>query len=290
MKTLTTIILVILTVIGFSQSFTDKITKEFKFEKASAKNTLILANINGHVRVEGYSGDKIIIEAERTIKAKTDSRLEKGKQEMQLRQIDKYDTIVFYVENNCTKFGYQRNKKGRGNWGYHWNCADDDCRDQYDYKFDITVRVPARVNVDVSTVNDGNVSVKQVKAAVKANNVNGSITLEGLEQATYASTINGNVDFDFAKNPTGDCRFYSLNGDINAYFQKGLAANMAFKSFNGDLYTNLDNLTSIPMEVEKVKGESGYHLKVGGAKYKIRQGGPLLDFETFNGDAIVKER
>lgn len=290
MKTFTTILLVMFVATCFAQTFTDKITKEFKFEKVNSQNTLILANINGNVHIEGYSGDRILIEAQRTIKAKTTARLEKGKSEMQLRQIDNYDTIIFYVGNNCTKFGYQQNKKGRGHWGYNWNCNDDDCRDQYDYKFDITVKVPQGVNVDVSNVNDGNVIVKQVKAAVKANNINGSITLEGLEQATTASTINGNVDFNFVKNPTGDCRFYSLNGDINAYFQKGLAANMAFKSFNGDLYTNLNNLTSIPMEVEKVKGENGYHLKVGGAKYKIGPGGPLLDFETFNGDAIVKER
>ena len=290
MKTFTTILLVMLAASVFAQTFTDKITREFKFEKISPQNTLILANINGNVKVEGYLGDKILIEAERTIRAKTDARLEKGKQEMQLRQIDNYDTIIFYVGNNCTKYGHQQNKKGRGHWGYNWNCDDDDCRDQYDYKFDFTVKVPQGVNVEVATVNDGNVIVKQMKAAVKANNVNGSITLEALEGATVAHTINGNVDFDFVKNPTGDCRFYSLNGDINANFQKGLAANMGFKSFNGDLYTNLNNLTSIPMEVEKVRGENGYHLKVGGAKYKIRQGGPLLDFETFNGDAIVKER
>lgn len=290
MKTCTTILLVMLAATSFAQTFTDKITKEFKFEKVSPQNTLVLANINGHVKVEGYAGDKIMIEAERTITAKTNERLELGKQEMQLRQIDNYDTIIFYVGNNCTKFGYQRNKKGNDHWGYNWNCDDDDCRDKYDYTFNFLVKVPQGVNVDVSTVNDGNVIVKHVKAAVKANNVNGSITLEALEGATTAHTINGDLDFDFVKNPTGNCRFYTLNGDINAYFPKGLTANMGFKSFNGDLYTNLDNLTSIPMDVEKVKGENGYHLKVGGAKYKIRQGGPLLDFETFNGDAIIKER
>jgi DUF4097 and DUF4098 domain-containing protein YvlB len=290
MKTFTTILFTLIVSAGFAQSFTETITKEFKFEKASPQNTLILANINGNVKVEGYAGDKILIEAQRSIKAKTNERLEKGKQEMQLRQIDNYDTIIFYVGNNCTKFGYQHNKKGRGNWGYNWNCDDDDCRDQYDYKFDFTIKVPAGVNVDVSTVNDGNVSIKQVKGAIKAGNVNGAIALMDLEGRVEANTINGDVDFNFVKNPTGYCRFYTLNGDINAYFQKGLAANMSFKSFNGDLYTNLEKLESIPMEVEKVKGENGYHLKVGGSKYKVGTGGPTLEFETFNGNAIVKER
>ena len=83
-----------------------------------------------------------------------------------------------------------------------------------------------------------------MKGGVRANNVNGSIKLAGLEGATEAVTINGDVDLDYTKNPNGDCRYYTLNGDINAYFLKGLQATMNFKSFNGDLYTNLKNLIS----------------------------------------------
>jgi hypothetical protein len=66
---------------------------------------------------------------------------------------------------------------------------------------------------------------------------------------------------------------------------------MSFKSFNGDLYTNLDNLTSLPTELEKIESKKGIKLKVGGKSvYKIGQGGALLAFETFNGDAIIKEK
>ena len=274
---------------GKAQTFTETIAKEFKFEKSDPKNTLILANINGSIKVEGYEGDKIMIEAVRTIKAKTDARLEKGKAEMQLRQIDRYDTIVFYAGGGCQQFGYQTGN-GKNRWSYDWNCRDRDCNPEYDYKFDFTVKVPNTVNIELSTINEGKIKVTQMKGALKANNINGAIELTGLEGPTEASTINGDVDLDYSKNPKGNCRYYTLNGDINALFQKGLTANMSFKSFNGDLYTNLDNLTSLPVELEKEEGKNGYHVKVGGSKYKIRQGGVLVDFETFNGDAIVKEK
>jgi DUF4097 and DUF4098 domain-containing protein YvlB len=278
-----------LSMVGKAQVFTETITKEFKFEKPDPKNTMILANINGHIKVEGYSGDKIIVEAVRTIKAKTEARLEKGKAEMQLRSIDRYDTIIFYAGGGCQQFGYQTGK-GRDRWTWDWNCRDRECDQEYDYKFDFTVKVPNSVNIEVSTINDGNVTVAQMKGAVKANNINGAITLTGLEGATEAHTINGDVDLDYTKNPGTACRFYTLNGDINANFQKGLAANMSFKSFNGDLYTNLNDLTGLPTELEKVESKNGLKLKVGGSKYKIGQGGALLDFETFNGDAIIKEK
>jgi DUF4097 and DUF4098 domain-containing protein YvlB len=144
--------------------------------------------------------------------------------------------------------------------------------------------------VEVSTVNDGNVSIENVKGRVKAENVNGAIHLSALAGQTYASTINGDVDVEYSLNPNQDSRYYTLNGDINALFVKGLAANMSFKSFNGDLYTNVPNLQSLPAFIEKKQDKEGTNLKVGGNRFKVGNGGALLDFETFNGDVIVKEK
>jgi hypothetical protein len=81
-----------------------------------------------------------------------------------------------------------------------------------------------------------------------------------------------------------------LNGDINAWFVKGLAANVSFKSFNGSLYTNVQNMEGLPAQLEKKESENGIKLKVSSNRYKFGNGGALQDFETFNGDVIVKER
>jgi hypothetical protein len=273
-----------------AQTFTDKISKELKFEKVSASNTLVLANINGSVKVQGYDGDKILIEAERTIKAKTDARLEQGKKEMQLMQIDRFDTLIVYVGGGCNHFGYRTNRKHNNGWSYHWDCNIGDCRPPYDYVFNFIVKVPQGVNVDVSTVNEGNVVVENMKGAVKANNVNGAIKLSSLEGPADACTINGDVDVDYLRNPSKDCKYYSLNGDINALFMKGLAANMSFKSFNGELYTNVQRLEGMSSVIEKDESKDGMKLKVSSNRFKIGNGGALQNFETFNGDVIVKEK
>jgi len=273
-----------------AQTFTDKVVMELKFEKpTNANNTLIVANINGSMKVQGYGGDKILIESERTIKAKTDARLEQGKKEMQLKQIDRLDTLIVYVGGGCNHFSYE-NKKHRNGWGYHSNCDDGDCNSLYDYTFNFIVKVPKQINVEVSTVNEGNVIVENMKGTVKANNVNGAIKLTSLEGSASASTINGNVDIEYLRNPNKDCKYYSLNGDINAWFVKGLAANVSFKSFNGSLYTNVQNMEGLPALLEKKESENGIKLKVNNNRYKIGNGGALQDFETFNGDVIVKER
>ena len=86
MKTKITTILFWMTVPAsvFSQSFTEKITRELTFEKRSAANAIIVANINGDVKVQGYEGDKILLEVTKTVTGKTEARLEKAKKEIQL--------------------------------------------------------------------------------------------------------------------------------------------------------------------------------------------------------------
>jgi hypothetical protein len=286
---------ILLTTLAQAQQFSEKISKEYTFEKKSADNAVMIANINGHVKVTGYDGDKIILEVNRSLYAKTDARLEKAKLEVKLGVVDRADTLMFYVEDACNSFG--RKEKGRNNngwfnngWGYNWNCNGKDCRTEYDYKMDFTVKVPSGIHLMVSTINDGDIVVENVKGTVDANNINGSIRLTNLVREADASTINGDVDIEYTTNPSKDCRFYSLNGDINALFQKGLAASLSFESFNGSFYTNIDGLEPLPLKVEKSNKGDGIKYKVNGNRYQVGKGGAYLDFETFNGNVYLKEK
>jgi DUF4097 and DUF4098 domain-containing protein YvlB len=294
MKTILFIITILIQYPVLAQSFTEKITRELTFEKKGVDNALMIANINGNIKVTGYEGDKILLEVTRTIKAKTPERLEKAKAQIKLGIIDRADTIILYTEGICSRFGKssERNhdQTNRSGWGYQWNDQDDDCKELCDYSFDYVIKVPVSVNVLVSTVNDGDVEVTNLRGSIVANNVNGSIKLADISRESLASTINGDVDITYTKNPEKACRFYTLNGDINAWFQKGLSADMSFESFNGELFTNVPRLESLPVAVEKKETEKGTKFKVNGNRFKVGDGGILLDFETFNGNVYVKEK
>lgn len=280
-----------------AQMHTEKITKEVAFEKKNNANAVMIFNINGDVKITGYQGDKILVEVEKNIRAKTDARLERGKAEVQLGVFDRADTIMLFVQGACHVFGKQNRKNhgGRRNgWGYDWdNCngRGNDCeRLDYDYELNFTVKVPMDINVMASTVNNGEVTLENVRGSVYAENVNGSIRLTNIAGATYASTINGDVDLDYSKNPNGECRYYSLNGDINANFIAGLGAEVAFESFNGDFYTNVDKMETLAPKMIESKAGAGIKYKVAGNRYKVGTGGVFLDFETFNGDVYLKEK
>lgn len=277
---------------AFAQTFTEKISRELSFEKQSPENALMIANIFGSITVESYSGNTIIVEVTKIINAKTSARLETGKTEVQLGVIDLADTIILYVTEGCHVFGQDRLVRRYSNWtqtGWGYQSQNQNCHTTYSYKMDFKVKVPASIGLLLSTINEGDVVVENVSGVVKARNINGSIKLAKLQREAEANTINGNVDVEYAKNPSKECRFYSLNGDINALFQPGLSANLSFESFNGDIYTNLTKIENLPIEVQKSSRGDGLQYKINGNKFKIGNGGALLDFETFNGDVYLKE-
>src|SRR5688572_29196061 len=87
-----------------AQTHSEKIVKEFSFEKKGIHNALMIANINGDIHVQAYEGDRIQIEVTKTINGKTPERLEMGKAEIQLGIVDLADTIMLYVSSPCNRF------------------------------------------------------------------------------------------------------------------------------------------------------------------------------------------
>src|SRR5688572_5243438 len=123
-------ICILLTGTLMAQTHTEKILREFTLEKKSPDNALIVANINGDIKVTSYEGDKIVVEITKSIRAKTDARLEKGKSEIQLGVIDQVDTLILFVEGPCVSFGkVNRKNKGNNRWNRngHFNYEWNDC-------------------------------------------------------------------------------------------------------------------------------------------------------------------
>ncbi|HNP08877.1 MAG TPA: hypothetical protein PKN99_14705 [Cyclobacteriaceae bacterium] len=294
MKKIIIILLMVCYWSGFAQQFNETIKKELAFEKKSDKNALMIANINGSIKVEGYDGDKIVVEVNKEIMAKTNDRLEKGKVEIQLGVIDLADTLILYVKGTCSDFGrgnqrYHRNERAGKGWNYNWSNWGKDCKEEYRYLMNFTVKVPYGINLAVSTINDGDISVEKVSGGLYADNINGSIRLTHISGATHVSSINGDIDLTYDRNPSLPCRYYALNGDINIHVKKGLGASVSFESFNGNFYTNVDAIESLPVALEKRPKKDGVEYKINGSRYKVGSGGVFLDIETFNGDAYLKE-
>ncbi|MDH3648568.1 MAG: DUF4097 domain-containing protein [Saprospiraceae bacterium] len=242
-------------------------------------HVLLVANIFGNVTIQGSNTSKILVSGEQSLKATT------SEAELAVKYEKMGDTLAIYIQSPCNLFTLRRDKD-KNDWGYYkWV---EDCRFKDELHVDFKITVPQNTEVVASTINSGDIKVHGVKENVIARNINGGIEIEG-PIISLARTINGDVKLDFLTNPVQAGEYYTLNGDIQATFSQRLDAELTFESFNGDFYTNSKDMTILPTPVQKSEDRDGFFLKIGGtSEMRIGNGGALLDFETFNGDVIVK--
>lgn len=260
------------------QTFKEHISKEFAV--SSSATTLNVYNIDGFIKVEGYAGNKIILEIDKTISGKTDQIIEQGKSEFKLNFEQKNDEIAAYISE---PYDSRPNINNRHNKELHI---------EYNVKVNYTIKVPYSTNLRVATINDGDVIVLDVKGEIKANNINGAITLKNVSKVYEVHTINGNVDINYVTLPPDNSTYYTLNGQLSVTYPANLSADCSFKSFQGEFYTDFPEVEVMPSKIKKViekDGESTRHKLEKGSNIKIGKGGLKLYFETFNGNIYIKK-
>lgn len=267
-----------------AQEFNEHISKEFTASKA-ANSTLAIYNLNGFIKVEGYSGDKVVLEVDKSITANSKEDLEFGKKELQLQMEQKGDSIIVYIaEPYDTRPRQFRNRNN--NWN---NNRDVD----YEFTLGFTVKVPNNINLVASTVNHGDVIVRNVNGTLKARNVNGAIALTNIKGTTDANTVNGSVDIDYAANPPENSSYHTINGNIRVTYLANLSADLQFKSMHGGFYTDFPNAEPLPVQAVKTEQKTG-----SGTVYKLNKttavrigsGGRTFKFETLNGSIYIKKQ
>jgi hypothetical protein len=263
------------------QEFKQHISKEFTLQKG-AGGVLALYNLNGSLNVEGYSGDKVLIEVDERLTADDSQTLEIGKKEFKLGFDQTADSIIVYIAEPFDTRPCRNCDRG-------WNRRDID----YDFDLAFTIKVPYHMNLDISTVNKGDITVESVSGSMRVNNVNGKITIRDAKADTWAHTINGDLTVNYLDVPTGNSEWYTLNGKLSVTFPASLSADLQFKSMNGSFYTDFPKWEVLPAKVTKnvQKNGSGTEYKlIIDKQIRIGDGGRLFKFETLNGNIYIKRQ
>jgi len=271
----TILVLALIGIITHAQQHSERIKKEIDFPE---NGTLIIENIFGMIELEGYAGNKVILEVEKEFSADTKNELEDALKKVFLAIETRGDTVNVFLSGIC---GCNRN-----NHNHNRHLCD------FKFNYDFKVKVPQNANINVSTVNNGDVVVQNIEGDVVAKNVNGGITLGNISGSAKVHTINGNVEVRHTKNPSKKSSYYSLNGDVNVYYNRHLSAEMHFKSFQGDMYSDFDNTEMLPpvLTTSKTKNKNNTIYKIENVMaIKVGKGGVVLSFETFSGDVYVRK-
>ena len=264
------------------QEFKEHISKQFTPQKAAGATTLAIYNLEGSIKVEGYDGDKVIMEIDKTITAKTNDVLEQGKREVELAFDQQNDTIWAYIAQPWDSRPHE--------WRSDWR---NERHIDYRYAFEYIVKVPYSMNVHVSTVNKGEVVITDVAGILSAHNVNGAITIKNAKNTTTAHTINGALTVNYLTVPPGNSSYYTLNGTLSVTYPASLSADLSFKSMNGAFYTDFDNVEILPARVTKSeeKTDNGTIYKINKDNdIRIGGGGKMFKFETLNGNVYIKKQ
>jgi hypothetical protein len=254
----------------------ETITKNLSFAATAKSKTVTVDNVFGSIDVTGYDGQQVQVVIHKTIKADDENDIEKAKEEVTLEISEKDDEIEFYVD------GPFRCKDG----SVHF----DRWREDYCVVYDFELKIPADVSVKLRTINDGDITVRDVTGDFDVENINGGVVLQQMSGSGRVYALNEDVDVTFKKNPESKSYFGSLNGEVLVAFQKDLSADFQLKTFNGDIYTDFP-VTYLPRkDVTKEKRKGKYLYKSGQSMLvRVGKGGPEFTFDGFNGDIRITQ-
>lgn len=270
---------------GFSDSeykFEEKeqIQKSLKFQDPAKPKTLQLDNVFGGIDIQGYDGSQVELVAQKTIKAKTQDKIQKAKEEVKLDIKESGGMIDIYVDG---PFRCQC-ENGRGLKWRDWG---------YEVHYDFVLKVPRQTSLTLKTVNHGDIAVKGVEGAFDISNVNGKVEMESVAGAGEAHTVNGRVKAGFSRNPGSDCSFRTVNGDVELSFREGLSADVKMKTFNGEAFSDFE-VKALPASAEVKESRNTNKTKFvykrdRFTQVRIGKGGPTIECDTLNGDILIKK-
>jgi DUF4097 and DUF4098 domain-containing protein YvlB len=252
-------------VLGFAQTMEDKSNEHRTF---SGVRELIIDNVTGSIDVAASNGSAVEADITRTLSAESQDRIALARKEVRL-DVTQEGGLVRLMVDGTFRHGYS---------GYHA---------AYDFK----LRVPRDIKLDLRTVNHAKITVQGTSGDFAISNVNGGIEMSDIQGSGSVHTVNGPVKVTFARNPSGPTSFKSVNGTLDVSFRPGLNADVKMKTMNGGLFTDFP-VSTLPIAgslPERRDGKFVWHsnrltgVRIGG-------GGPELDFETLNGDVLIKNR
>ncbi len=244
----------------------------------AAPKTVGVDNIFGSVHVIGYNGQQVQLSAIQTNEADTQELLDKAAKEVTLKSEMKDGELQIYPDGPFRESHSPFERRHDHEPGYR-------------FKFEITVKVPSAMSLDLRTV-QGGIVVDDVRGHFDVHAVNGGIEMKDVGGEGDVRSVNGPLHVSFSQNPTGPCTFKTVNGAIDVSLRQGLSADLQYKTLHGGIYTDFE-LTGLPTAVagstERQNGRFVYRSR-GYSSSRVGAGGPLLTFETINGEIDIRKK
>lgn len=236
-----------------------------------------LANVNGGVTFDAWDRDEVKIEAEKQVKASSDSEARRimGQVRIDVAQ----DAKGLRIETKVP-----RRENGFFDWvfGHEVNVS-------VNYR----IHVPRRAGLDLDNVN-GALTVTGTRGKARLETVNGGISINDVQGDLELETVNGSVD---VRRAAGALRAVTTNGSIDAELSAFPDdSDLSFETTNGRVSLRLPRDARLSIDAATTNGRVQSDFEVEGGQPRkqslrgdINGGGGKLYIRTTNGGVQISE-
>ena len=159
-------------------------------------------------------------------------------------------------------------------------------------KMSIVARIPRRANLELSTVNDGEILVSNISGNLQLENTNGPITARNISGSVIAETVNESIDVSFASiDASNAMSLISFNGDINLGLPPAAKVQLHLDNARGEIYSDFE------VEIKPSKRVTERSDEHGGVEVRIESiivadingGGSVIKLKTLHGDININK-
>jgi Toastrack DUF4097 len=236
------------------------------FSDPSRPGLLKVNLFNNGITVRSYNGKEIVIE--------TTSRRGRGRPDRTPDGLQRIDTnvggLTIEEENNVMSIN-ARNPNDSG---------------------DLDIQVPVKTNLNLRTVNGGNITVEGVEGEIDVSNTNGGVMLNNVAGSVVAHATNGRIVASLRDiTPNKPMSFSSQNSNLDVTLPANAKANLRMRTNNGAIYSDFDiQLQPTTPTVQGRPGGGGFRIETDRTIIgTINGGGPDFELRTLNGNIYIRK-
>ena len=154
----------------------------------------------------------------------------------------------------------------------------------------VVARIPMRADLNISTVNNGEIIVTNIKGNLELSNINGPITATRISGSVIAESINNTIDISFVSiDKINASSMESINGELNLRLPAKIGAQLHLDTSRGEIISDfeVEVLPSTPTVARNQK-HGGVEVRIESVIIaNINGGGPTVRLKSMNGNINI---
>jgi hypothetical protein len=232
--------------------------------QGSEERSFIFENPKGSVKITGYDGDLIVVNATPRFPGQ-DEKAAPG-----LRRIEQ-NTFDIRAEVNGRNVLLLTSSYGK--------------------TVDFDIKMPSVFSLKIKSLDNGNIDVLNVSGNIEATNSNGNVTLENAGGSAILSSVYGDITASFREvKPGAPMMFTSFEGNITLALPATVNANLKMKSDKGEIYSDFDIRPVNRKPLMHQAGNTAVYSLEDWTTGSINNGNGDFVLKTYSGKITLKKR